>query len=242
MVQPPVSEEITELFRKNWTTYQKLLQFNNLHHNEIIAGFSQELQGLPSDAAVLDIGVGDAWLPTKLFSLPGMPTELRRFTGVDTTGEALSFARSTARIPATDVEFVENDMSDYMRTCPANTFDVIMSSYAIHHLDTAGKAELLKDIYRCLKPDGIILWGDVYNYLPGTTRDEVMIRWKDIFMNYQGLTLEERQDVFDHVSTYDLPEDLHTMHSILEEAGFTDLKKCYDDGYYTVVLSARKSL
>lgn len=235
------SEEITEVFRKSWATYQKILQFNHLNHNEIIAAFAQEVQAFDGhDITVLDIGVGDAWLPSKLFSLPGMPTRCRRFIGVDTTGEALSIARGTANIPASDIEFIQSDMSDYMRACPANTFNIIMSSYAIHHLDNDGKAALLKDVYRCLKPGGVILWGDVYNNVIGATRDEIMVRWKEVFMNYQGLTDEERQEIFTHVSTYDMPEDLPSMHSILEGAGFGDLKRCYDDGFYTVVLSARK--
>ena len=239
-----IFDEITEVFRKSWTTYQKVLAFNHLNHNEIIAAFRQELQAFDGNdnIAVLDIGIGDAWLPTKLLSLPGMPTNLRLFVGVDSSAEPLTVARSTARIPARDIEFIQSDMSNYLRNCPANSFNIVMSSYAIHHLDTAGKASLCHDIYRSLAPGGIVLWADVYNHVPGSTREEVMVRWEERFMGYEGMTLEEKIDIWNHVSIYDLPEDLVSMQTILENAGFVDFKTPYDDGFYSIVVSARKPL
>ena len=60
------------------------------------------------------------------------------------------------------------------------------------------------------------------------------------FGQYEGLTQEERKNIWDHVNTFDLPEELEEMKKMMVNAGFVDVTVCYDDGFYSIVLSGRK--
>ncbi|KAL4531048.1 hypothetical protein Ndes2526B_g04793 [Nannochloris sp. 'desiccata'] len=196
---------------------------------------------------VLDIGVGDGWLPSQLLTLANRNIpQIDQFTGVDSTGEALAIAKSNAAlaIPTKNQFWHQADMREYMQHCKLNTFDIIYSSYTIHHLDNSeenGKPALLRDIYRCLSANSLFLWADVYNNIPSRTRNETMQLWyEERFSQYQGLTDEEKQHVWDHVREFDMPEELEIMKTMMLRVGFVDVKVCFDDGFYSVVLKGTK--
>jgi ubiquinone/menaquinone biosynthesis C-methylase UbiE len=261
-------EEITQVFRESWNKYQKVVHMNHLNHREIIEAFGQELETFGNSNAkkivkikgdtnvaeehkrgirVLDIGVGDGWLPSQLLTLPNKNIpEIDQFTGIDTTAEALAIAKTTAAttIPAKNQVWQQADMREYMQQCPSNTFDVIYSSYTIHHLDNSeerGKPALLRDIHRCLTPNSLFLWADVYNNIPKRSREDMMKAWyEERFSQYQGLTEVEKQEIWDHVNEFDMPEELEESKKMMTTAGFVDVKVCFDDGFYTLVLSGRK--
>lgn len=246
-------EEITQVFRESWNMYQKVVSLNHLNHKQVVEAFAQELEifGATDENTnglrVLDIGVGDGWLPSQLFTFANktMP-RIDQFTGVDSTGEALAIAKTTSAlsIPTKKQFWHQADMRKYMQQCKPNTYDVICSSYTIHHLDSSkenGKIALLKDIFRCLSPNSLFLWADIYNNTPGRSRDATMQVWyEEKFTQYQGLTDEEQQKVWNHVREFDLPEELEEMKKMMIAVGFVDVKVCYDDGFYTVVLKGKK--
>lgn len=173
----------------------------------------------------------------------GVP-RLRRFVGVDTTAAALAVAAADAALFAAGcaVEYIQRDMLEFIKGCPAESFDVILSSFAIHHLPTPAKAELLREAARCLRPGGRVLWTDVYNCVPGSTRDEAVLgRWRrKILEEYEGLTGEERAEIFAHVSKYDLPEEAAAMQALLAGAGLRGARCAYEDGFYVAVWVASK--
>jgi ubiquinone/menaquinone biosynthesis C-methylase UbiE len=245
-------EEITQVFRESWNMYQKVVYLNHLNHREIVEAFAQQLETFGNEnkttgIRVLDIGVGDGWLPAQLFSLQNKNIpQIEQFTGVDSTAEALAIAKTTSAlsIPTKNQLWQQADMREYMKQCKSNSFDVIYSSYTIHHLDSSeenGKPALLRDIYRCLNSTSLFLWGDVYTNVPCRSREDTMKLWyEERFSQYQGLTEEEKSQVWDHVNEFDLPEELEEMKKMMESAGFVDVQVCYDDGFYSVVLSGRK--
>lgn len=96
----------------------------------------------PSDARVI---------PASAFMHAGAPS-LQHFLGVDASSAAVDLARQPGRFPASaSVEFAARDMLEHVSEC-TQTFDIVMSSFAVHHLATTAKAELLKQVHRCLKP------------------------------------------------------------------------------------------
>jgi cyclopropane fatty-acyl-phospholipid synthase-like methyltransferase len=88
-----------------------------------------------------------------------------QFVGVDLPEEAVTYARTegTAR-GLQNVEFVVADLSDFDRTAEPTSFEVVTTFDAVH--DQAWPLNLLKDIHRTLKPDGLYLMQD--------SRDQVM--------------------------------------------------------------------
>jgi SAM-dependent methyltransferase len=110
-------------------------------------GALEELtRGLPSGAAVLDLGCG-----------AGVPVTRRlvdhRFavTGVDFSARQLELARRL--VPAAN--FVKADVTDL--DFPPGSFDAVVAFYSIIHVPRIEHPMLLRRIHRWLKPGGAFL-------------------------------------------------------------------------------------
>jgi tRNA (cmo5U34)-methyltransferase len=107
------------------------------------------LELLPTRVArLLDLGTGDGRLMA--FALGAHPEAAG--VGVDFSPTMLTAARERFRQDAR-VGLVEHDLS---RPLPdLGTFDAVISSFAIHHLDDARKRALYEEIFVLLAPGGI---------------------------------------------------------------------------------------
>jgi cyclopropane fatty-acyl-phospholipid synthase-like methyltransferase len=115
-------------------------QFQNTRHLEDLA------RRLPDGARVLDLGCGSG-RPVDAFLLErGLDV-----TGVDVSGEQIRLAREA--LPAGT--FIQGDMSDV--AFPAETFDAVVSFYAIFHIPREEHAGLLRRTWRVLRPGGCLL-------------------------------------------------------------------------------------
>lgn len=111
---------------------------------------------LNSGIAMVDIGCGSGKIINELASL--FPAS--HFTGIDLSSEALASARSAAQKKGLkNVDFIVQDLSDFHLTAPEAKYDFITSFDAIH--DQGKPLNVLKGIYRALKPDGTYLMQDI---------------------------------------------------------------------------------
>ena len=116
---------------KDYYSHRNLDKFNN----EL-----EEFASLLSDNAhVLDVGCG-AGIPTAKF-----------LTGIDLSDTMLSLAREN--VPS--AEFIKMDMNELEFN--KNTFDGIVSVYALFHVPKEKHSEIFKKFFKILKPDGILL-------------------------------------------------------------------------------------
>jgi SAM-dependent methyltransferase len=99
---------------------------------------------------VLDLGTGD-----------GRLLALVRTAREDVRGVALDFSppmleRVRARFAEVDdVEVVEHDLDQPLP--PLGTFDLVVSSFAIHHVDDVRKRALFAEVFDLLARDGVFL-------------------------------------------------------------------------------------
>lgn len=119
---------------------------------------------LPKEARILDAGCGTGVPVAKFLVDRGYSV-----TGIDFSTSMLNLARQ--QVP--EAEFLKGDMTKL--TFPANSFDGIVSTYAIIHVPKEKHATLYKNFYRVLKPGGILFfstgpdeWEATENYM-GTT-------------------------------------------------------------------------
>ena len=95
-------------------------------------------------------------------------------TGVDLSAAALQVAQQ-ATIPAvlpagTQHQLVEQDMISFVSKLEAGRADVILASFAVHHLSLEDKQRLLNEAARALKPSGgLFCVVDAFRH-PGQTR------------------------------------------------------------------------
>jgi len=124
--------------------------------NPIRAGYGATLDWVVGRAAVgpedevADLGIGTANLAVRI-------PPCRRLVGVDVSAQMLGLAE--AKLQRGDVELVHTDLLEFLDK-PA-TFDAIVSTYAIHHLEADEKAALIERAAARLAPGGRLAVGDL---------------------------------------------------------------------------------
>jgi SAM-dependent methyltransferase len=117
----------------------------------------------PGPFTLLDLGCGDAGLIKGTLDETGVWA----YTGVDASPTALSRARNELAGARFQVRLREADMLAYLRgdSGPAGSgkrFDVILASYAVHHLPVREKQEFFRLAHQALSPHGSLLFADVF--------------------------------------------------------------------------------
>lgn len=104
------------------------------------------------DATVLDIGFGTAFLTTKLY------TKGYSITGLDFSQNMISIAQE--KMP--NAILLKCDFNKGLpEQLKQKSFDFIISTYAMHHVDAKKRADFLADLAEHLNKNGVILIGDV---------------------------------------------------------------------------------
>ena len=111
-----------------------------------------EATGVVVANAILDLGVGAG--ETARRALQMHPDA--RLVGIDSSAEMLRGA--AAVLPHERVTLLQQDLSE---TLPQETFDLVISALAIHHLEGARKAKLFGEVAGRLRPGGLFVMGDV---------------------------------------------------------------------------------
>jgi tRNA (cmo5U34)-methyltransferase len=101
-------------------------------------------------ARLLELGTGTG--ESALRVLPRHPGAA--LAGIDESADMLAVAR--ARLPGTDLR-----VSRLEDPLPDGPFDLVVSAFAIHHLDGPGKADLFRRIAAVLAPGGRFVMADV---------------------------------------------------------------------------------
>jgi 2-polyprenyl-3-methyl-5-hydroxy-6-metoxy-1,4-benzoquinol methylase len=114
------------------------------------------VERLSSGIRVLDVGCGRGRIMNRLATLYANS----RFSGFDLSTEATDYARNeAAQAGLKNIEFQARDLSDFDLTAEEAAYDWITTFDAIH--DQAKPLNVLKGIYRALKPDGVYLMQDI---------------------------------------------------------------------------------
>jgi tRNA (cmo5U34)-methyltransferase len=141
------AEPVNRWVEADWAK-RYLAERDDLPHR--MEGFAVLLEVLPPQPRrVLDLGTGDGYTLGLLRGLhPGLEG-----IGVDFSAEMLGRARE--RFAGEDgVEIVEHDLDDPL---PASLgrFDVVVSSFAIHHCVHERKRALYAEVFEALEPGGM---------------------------------------------------------------------------------------
>jgi ubiquinone/menaquinone biosynthesis C-methylase UbiE len=164
-----VEDDIVECFRQGGgVPYAKFPRFHEVmaedsgqsvlsslesHILPLVPGLTDRLsQGV----RMLDLGCGRGRILTRLAAL--YPRS--RFVGMDLSQDAIAYAREEgSRAGLNNTEFAVVDLSDFDQTAEPASFDFITTFDAIH--DQAKPLNVLKGIYRALKPAGVYLMQDI---------------------------------------------------------------------------------
>lgn len=116
--------------------------------------------GIQPHHKVLDFGCGS--LTLTLLAKQNNPDA--EFTGIDVDQQMISIAQK--KIKQSGLQITIDQYNGSQLPYPDGSFDRVMTSLVLHHLDAQQKAYSLKEIKRVLKPDGelhVADWGKPAN-------------------------------------------------------------------------------
>jgi SAM-dependent methyltransferase len=201
---------------------------------------------LPSVEAVVDLGCGDGALAASV--LARHPSA--RACLIDFSAAMLDRARERFRASTSAVSLLRLDLSDrdWTQHLTLNREpDLIVSGFAIHHLDDARKQELYREVFDLLKPGGLFI--NLEHVAPASALgrrlfDELFIDRlyaqaaasdPSIGREQIALRYEEREDQHDNILAA-----VEAQCEWLRAAGFVDVD-CYFRLLELALLAGRKA-
>ena len=197
-------------FFQGWQLYQSVVQNNLMEHREIGTALRSVFESIDTEFSVLDLGCGDSSMAIK--ALEGL--RVSSYTGVDLTAPALEIAR--ANFSGThSATWVHANMVDYIARCDQQ-YDVIMTSFAMHHLPADIKKAWLMDIAKHLTPRGQLVLVDTC-CPAGMSRDETV----QLYLNHIAdwpLSTADKATIATHMWSSDFPQSEAFMNDALTAA------------------------
>jgi ubiquinone/menaquinone biosynthesis C-methylase UbiE len=216
-----MSTDPITIFRKTWATYQKVISNNLMFHREISYAVSALFEKNHEPLRFVDLGCGDASHILKLLK----PGQLAEYCGCDLSRYALDEARKNLEPFGAAINLCCTDMLAVMEEAPANHFDIIYSSYALHHLTTEAKQTVFSECFRTLRDNGSLILVDVMRD-EGQTRPDYLYNYnRTVRMQWAALTPDERNQVQEHIRNCDFPETASTLEQLARNAGFSTCKR-----------------
>jgi tRNA (cmo5U34)-methyltransferase len=174
------------------------------------------LDYLPQDRAfksVLELGCGTGNLSVLLHDMfPAARLHL-----VDISGESLEVCRSRFAVENRHV-FDQQDFSDV--NYADGSFDLVVSSIAIHHLDSDSKQSLFNRIHEWLTDDGVVCFADQCAGASEDIYERHITNWKSLAME-AGSSDTEWDMWMQHMAEHDHHDALGDQMQWLKQAGFT---------------------
>ncbi|BAY99339.1 type 12 methyltransferase [Tolypothrix tenuis PCC 7101] len=218
-----------DYFKKNWVSYEKVLTNNYMEHQEI-AGVLHKLltDYFQKPFSLLELGCGDASLTVQAL----LDTNITDYTGIDLSATALAIAqRNMAQIQCRQT-FIQDDISTVLEELAASqkqSFDVIMSSFVVHHLNLAQKDRLIEQISHLLKNQGIFILIDIVRQEEETQEQYCQRYSENMHQNWTELSSQDISIIENHVYKYDFPETQATLYRLAQKHNFIRLECLYKD-------------
>ncbi len=204
-------------FFDSWDTYQKVVAGNYMFHRELGTELNRLLRKRFEDHpfSFLDLGCGDA--ATLAPSLAGLA--LKQYKGIDLSEAALALAAENLSGLPFPAVLARSDILTALAEEAA--YDVIYSSFVLHHLTTAQKAEFFHLAAQRLKKGGLLLLADVMREEDETLEiyHQRYCEWlRGSFISLSGA---EKDLICDHIEKNDLPEPCSVLEAQAKAAGLT---------------------
>lgn len=166
---------------------QRMRSLERLHYDETLSRMVQKSMARAADL-VLDIGTGTGNLAVK-FLEKGC-----QVIGLDPSAKLLRMAEKKVEKwgDLFDIRICENPFLEIPFF--DNTFDVVASTYSIHHITDDAKGLAVVEMKRVMKPDGRIVIGDVM-FKDSADKARALSEYPDMEDEYQP-TLDTFLDMF----------------------------------------------
>ena len=208
--------ESTAEFFEAWSLYDQILDLNAMFHDEIF----DDIRSMVEDRfgcrpfTILDLGCGSARHVSS--ALAGR--QVAAYLGYDLSEAALAHARVNLKRIGCPVELRTGDLLEAVEGT-GGRYDVILSSFAIHHLSAEKKRRLFQAVAGRLDPGGILLLVDTFRD-EGEDRSTYLDRYcRWIRTSWRGLPDDAPDAIIAHVREHDFPETASGLAEMASDAG-----------------------
>jgi SAM-dependent methyltransferase len=229
---PVVDEQAMQTFRHEWQVYSKLVDHDYLAHQAVQGVLHRVLvEQVKRPFRFLDLACGDARLTVA--ALRGTPVV--HYHGIDLSAPALALARKTVEALSCPAELEQADYVWAMRARPEPA-DVVWVGLSLHHLQTADKEVLMREVRAAVGAAGLFL---IYEPVrrEGESRPAYLARFEQTNRPaWAALTPDEWAAIIAHVRSADFPEPPSVWAQLGRDAGFPEVRELFTDpsGFYTL--------
>ncbi|WP_375504907.1 class I SAM-dependent methyltransferase [uncultured Nostoc sp.] len=218
-----------DFFNEQWKLYQKILDKNYMGHREIYSILRELLFGyFQQPFKMLDLGCGDASFTAQVL----LNSTITSYQGIDLSIPALEIAKDNMAKIQCDTTFTQGDFSQLvpeLMLSQQNNFDIIFSSFALHHLSLEQKDCIIGQIKNLLTSNGVFILIDVVRE-EGEDRETYLRRYLESLQKYWSLlTSQEYFMVENHITSSDFPETQQTLNEISQKYNFTRFDCLYNN-------------
>lgn len=233
------SADSTAIFTHSWSLYDLITEFNYMSHQEIYAGV-EELLRLRNDReqyCLLDLGCGNArYLAPCLQRLP--PAS---YQGVDLSEAALAEARSYLTELPGQVTLTHGDLLTAVESTD-QTWNVIFTGFAIHHLLPEEKTRFFRAAGRCLSANGWLIMVDVVREENQSRESYLDGYLKFMRENWTKVPPDQLEEACTHVHDHDHPECLSTLQEMATAAGLNSTRVVSHHAQHHTLLFSRSAV
>jgi len=182
----------------------------NVFYNEIAECIPKNITNIK----LLDLGCGTGIELEKIFEI----YPLAEVTGIDLSGKMLDILKAKYKDKMSQLKIICQSYFD--TDFGSGIYDIVLSTYSLHHFSRELKLSLYRKIYNSLKEDGIYIEGD---YTVKTTDEE------NRFIE-ESERLRKANKITDGIYHIDTPFAAETQINLLRQVGFkrVDIKKQWD--------------
>jgi tRNA (cmo5U34)-methyltransferase len=182
------------------------------HYEEMIDGMVASIPTKKSNINVIDLGCGTGTITKKI----KIKYPAASITCLDLAENMIEMSK--LKLAAySDIRFQVGDFSNYEFD---DTYDVIVSSLALHHLITdEDKIEFYRKIYKSLRPKGVFFNADVILGSSEQVQESYMEKWKS-FMKKHVSEEEIENRWLPQYREEDRPAKLMAQMAWLKDIGF----------------------
>ena len=202
-----------QMFQTQWAIYEKIIHKNYMFHEQILNAVEKILKEIGENTPIemLDLGCGDVTLISKI--LPHI--NLEGYTGFDLSSSSLEIAKKNLQSVVNKVLLKNETMENCFNI--QKQWNVVYSSYAIHHLQDLDKKKLILKLVQGLPKNGLFIYIDIFK-----KEDETMLEYKQRYMQniatyWDSIELYEKEIIFNHINESDFPTDISTIKDWLSE-------------------------
>ena len=205
--------------------YSKIVRNNYMFHKEIFSELKSFLDKHYKNKSfkLLDLGCGNAFFMAQVLK----DTRVELYTAYDLSSELVEEAKNNMKVVNCQKVFIVGDISkDFFSSNLREQYDIIWSSYALHHLSWEDKIGFIKACYKRLKEKSHLIIVDFVNDY--NSREECMKVYNQLVeKNWTILTEKDKKYLYDHVLKFDFPESFEKYKEIADKAGFKSSKKVF---------------